>query len=85
MSKFVRKMVRLTKPRTLSPPTALRIAAKLRAPPTAPRLGVPRAPATPCRASPGRAKEETMAITKYPWLPPGTTYEPDGSGTAGTA
>jgi hypothetical protein len=55
MSKFVRKMVRLTKPRTLSPRTALRIAAKLRAPPTAPRLGVPRAPATPRHAGLPRA------------------------------
>ena len=50
MSKFVRKMVRLTKPRIMAPRTALRIARKLRAPPTAPaapRLGVARAPAAP--------------------------------------
>jgi hypothetical protein len=44
MSKFVRKILRAAKPRTMS---RLTKPPRLGAPPSAPRLGVPRAPATP--------------------------------------
>ena len=47
MGKFVRKIIRLAKPRTMSRVAKPRGIPRLGAAPTASRLGVPRAPAAP--------------------------------------
>jgi hypothetical protein len=45
MSKFVRKIIRLAKPRAMSRLTKPRTLSRLGGAPSAPRLGVPRSPA----------------------------------------